>query len=87
MKQKLIEVRADKKIIGVKINKREWKNLIASITEFILILITILAVSLLILCPIGMVNTWSITPAHLITIFSSLAWLGLMWIYSRIVNK
>jgi hypothetical protein len=87
MKHKFIKVKGNQRTIKIIIDKVKWKNLALSVVEFILIFTILSAVALIILCPIGMVNTWSITPAHLIAFFSSLAWLGLIWIYCRKINK
>lgn len=86
-KVKLITVRTDKKVIEVTLNKREWKNLIASMIEFVLILITVFAVGLIPVCPIAMARNWSITGIPLYTLIGCFVWLGLIAIYSRIVNK
>lgn len=87
MKEKLIEVKANKKIIGIKINKRELQKLIASVIEFILISTTILSIILILMSLIGMLRNRSIEEDTLVVFISCWAWLGLIWLYSYIVNK
>jgi hypothetical protein len=86
-KVKLIKVRTDRKTIEIILNKKAWNRLIVSIVEFILICITLLAIALILICPVAMIRDWSISAEHLITLACSLAWLGLMWLYSRMTNK
>lgn len=63
------------------------KKVIIAIIECILKCITILAVILLLHCPIAMAEAWSISGTPLILFIVCSAWLGLIGIYTYIVNK
>lgn len=86
-KEKLIEIRANNKLIGIKINKTEWKKLISSVIEFILVSSIIVSIILILMSLIGMLRNQNVDGNPLVVFISCWTWIGLVWLYSYIVNK